>query len=773
VRKTLIRILVLAQALFLLGIGEPVHAAGLQIEILGTSKVNVKPGEVVSWRFRIQREKGINQTLSLLLIDPQGRNISIYKILPELSSPISEDLNLNLATDSQIYSGNYKVAEVCYLVPDSNKNCLFDPESWPKSIGLSKGSIQSDLSSLNFQVLDNGFAVATKLQVDSVNISKKSINPSESLNIDFGLTGTKEFEQISFGFLSPTGSQIQYSCRAATLTGCSFKRNIDASGYTVNFKVQTTSNWSSGSYQMNYITLASSSTASKLDSNFTNSDSRFWVDFWNIGSVNLARSDSEFLSKSRLVPSDLDFSIADQGNSTILPPTISNVRWEMSEYHSGSFIFLLVDVDGHGRNINSVYGQSFLGTLSGEGYATFPDQIPDQTSTYIDGKFSNNYPLQKVGTFRLGFYIPRNFQPGTYIPYNIVASSTPCEPKSLEEVLSWYTNPNNECFTQKQTTYYANGSVRNAFGSKVSDLASNAFVSILPALKMSLPSLKLKSNSVNSVTFQYFDSKDIECSFFSDTGLVEKIKPWDPQSQSGLTEIRVSRIKPNTIVELTTKCKDSISDYSESSVTLSKTDLPPPPVVPEIVLLKIAPTKLIFSYENNSENVYRFSSSSGEISNSELGKIEINKLNPSQSIILSVNVTDKYGQEKKKDFNFKSANLPPPPTVPILELINSTSSEVNLLFKASSDFEYSVTSTAGNVTLTESGNVVVKNMKPNQKIYIVLRVTDLYGQSMEKTFSFQSAKQIQKVTITCSKGTSVKKITGLKPTCPVGYKKKS
>lgn len=657
--KKLISLILTLIQIFGLSFHLPVQAAEPSVIALGVSQKIIEPGDKINWKVKLLRETGKNQQLSLVLLDSQGNYRTIAQALNEVSANTSQDVSLDLMTHLQVAPGDFKVASVCYFVGDSSQKCLIDGVNWPTSWGRWPGSIETDLSSMNFQVAGPKLLTSNKLKIATVRYSRNLLDPGDVIEIEFGLVGKLSLDRLNFGWVTPAGRINQYQCDALRPISCSVQKNSDSSGYVVKFRILTSSTWASGQYKINYFYVASSPLVIDQESGFTNIDTRYWVDYWNLGSSNVPRSDPDFITQLGLSSNDLDFVLANSGSISNLPPSISNVRWEKSETPAGSFIHLLIDVDGHGRNISSVYSQPYLGTLNGGSIQTYPYDYPNKDSAIVNGQISANFPLKKSGTFRLGFYVPRDSLPGTYIPYHFYVSTTSCDPKTLSEMQAWYTSPANDCFTQQLTTEFANGFLISPLGNQKTDLALNAQIRILPPLKVTPPNVTLKSQTTKSLVFEYFDSLDIKCDFKSDKGTLEKIRLWDVQPQSGLSQIKISGLEPYTETKLIITCLDSLGTSSEILEINSKTDLPPPPAIPQLELLAATTSEINLFYKPALNFKYEFKSSVGDISFVETGKVVVKSLSPSQKISVTIKVSDTYGQSREKDFSFQTMAAAP------------------------------------------------------------------------------------------------------------------
>ena len=660
-RKSTILFLALIQTVGL-SFHLPAIGAEPSVVALGVSQKSINPGDSINWKVKIQREVGKNQQLFLDLLDSQGNYRNIAQELKEVSTNKSEEVSLNLTTHLQVAPGDFKVFSVCYLISDSFRKCLIDGVNWPTGWGRWSGSIETDLSAMNFQIVGQKVVTSNKLKVATVKYSSNLLDPGDVIEIEFGVVGMGALNSLHFGWVTPAGTNLQYRCDASRPISCSVQKNANSTGYKVKFRILTFLTWASGQYKINYFHISSSPLPISQQSSFANVDTRYWVEIWNLGSVNALRSDMDFMSQLGLSSSDLDFVLANNGNLSSSPPTISNVRWEKSEAPAGSFIYLLLDVDGHGRNISFVGGDPYLGTLKGESLMTYPYDFPDKNSVIVDGQVSVNFPLRKSGTFRLGFYVPRDSLPGTYIPYSLYATTTSCEPKSLLEIQEWYTNLANECFTGQLRTHFSNGFLTSLLGDQRTDLALNAQIKILPPIKVAPPIMKLKSNTTNSLVFEYFDTLDVKCDFKSDKGVLEKIRLWDMQPQTGLSGIRISGLELYTETKLIVSCIDSLGTPSEISEIVAKTDLPAPPAIPQLVLLLATTSQITVFYKPGLNFKYELKTSAGKIDNTyamDSGKVLVKNLNPSQKISITLRVTDAYGQSREKVFNFQSAKASP------------------------------------------------------------------------------------------------------------------
>lgn len=124
-------------------------------------------------------------------------------------------------------------------------------------------------------------------------------------------------------------------------------------------------------------------------------------------------------------------------------------------------------------------------------------------------------------------------------------------------------------------------------------------------------------------------------------------------------------------------------------------------------------------------------------------------------------------------FIYKGINISfAPPAAPELSSLGSTTTSVSASFDVNPQLTYSIQSSNG-ISNIQSGRITVSGLSPGKNVQITLTAQDAYGQTSPSrilTMVTSQMPKIQKSTIICTKKKITKKVSGISPKCPTGYK---
>jgi len=238
--------------------------------------------------------------------------------------------------------------------------------------------------------------------------------------------------------------------------------------------------------------------------------------------------------------------------------------------------------------------------------------------------------------------------------------------------------------------------------------------------------------------------------------------------------VEITGLKAGEKTYLVATIVDSFGQSTTSEPIYFSTELPPKPQKPNLTAGKVTTTRVEFKYEKLADLDYELTVSEGNVSDIK-GSVTVSGLDPNTKIIASVKVIDKFGQSAtSEDLVMKSA-IPELPALPVLYLAKAAADSLTLRFTPRNGMTFNVKASKGLVKVSE-GSVSITGLPANEKIDVILIMSDSYGQlktSEPYRFTTTAApKSAAKTTITCVKGKASKVITAVNPTCPTGYTKK-
>jgi len=239
-------------------------------------------------------------------------------------------------------------------------------------------------------------------------------------------------------------------------------------------------------------------------------------------------------------------------------------------------------------------------------------------------------------------------------------------------------------------------------------------------------------------------------------------------------KVEVTGLKAGIKTFLVATITDSFGQSTSTDPIYFSAALPPAPAKPVITAGKVTTTRIEFKYEKLPNLDYELSVSEGYVSDLK-GSVTISGLSPNTTVLASLKATDQFGQSTTSDeYLFKSA-IPELPMIPALLLTKAAIDSITLRFTPRSGMNFSAKASRGVATISD-GSIYITGLSPNEKVEVILIMSDGYGQQKisepYKYTTAQAPKVATKTTITCVKGKTSKVITAINPTCPTGYTKK-
>lgn len=233
--------------------------------------------------------------------------------------------------------------------------------------------------------------------------------------------------------------------------------------------------------------------------------------------------------------------------------------------------------------------------------------------------------------------------------------------------------------------------------------------------------------------------------------------------------IQVSKLSPNTKVELQLSITDAYSQTTLGDPIIFTTNKPMPPVLPKFDFFLKTQTRIFLKTNFDSKYEYEFSSDKGTI---EIigNQVAISGLQAGDKVNLQLNVRDKYGQVVSFSDTYQS-ELPIPPLAPSLRTDSILATEINLLVSQQAGTKLLAKTNRG-VIQVDGDKIWITGLTPKTSVTVSVYSQDAFGQisgTTTRTFTTAAARQ---QSITCTNGKVTKVVVGINPKCPVGYKKK-
>ena len=274
------------------------------------------------------------------------------------------------------------------------------------------------------------------------------------------------------------------------------------------------------------------------------------------------------------------------------------------------------------------------------------------------------------------------------------------------------------------------------------------------------PKLTLVESSLDSASIEFFYREGFKYQVKTNTG----------QANLSNGKIEIVGLKPATQVSVVIGITDAYEQQTLSEPFIFTTKTPAPPNSPVFELVSKTQNQIVMKFNFDSNYEYTFESESGLVTVLN-NRITISKLLPGEKFVLSGYVKDPFKQEVFFRETLQS-ELPTPPRMPLIILKSITASEITLSISRSDKVKLLLESSAGLITY-DGSFVKISNLNPKSIINVTASLIDEFGQNSEKTTrTFTTSSTVNKKSITCIKGKTVKIVSSVNPVCPTGYIKK-
>ena len=718
--KRIFLVLVASSALIATSINNAYGAASITDVRLDNS--NPKIGETVNWLVDVDCAGLPIQQVNLGVTDPAG--VQNY-----LSSSYIDSKNGNLGSRSTVKvplkiteeagAGRYSVQSVSMTC----QNKFGGENKWTGS-----------LSNISFD-LKNGSATPalTQPKIEKLQLnSPATVKVGEKIQILISALGTGKLNSINMTLLSPNGSEIQknFNQYGQTPNGEASKRIENV------FEFDVDEDWVSGVYRISRLDIAGYagidlSNPDPGDPNPRNTTSSFNRSVvLNLSSTGVESSTGVPAAGAVAQPSLKSFSVTvNNPNPTeVLPPEVTKVLLPTSATSAGNNFNFSMSVDGKNAYIYNANANFSL--------------VDDLSKTFsCSGDDLRANPQQKViDNLLMKCQTQRTNTAGIYVLRSITVNSTTCN--VAPNVI--YNQENQTC-TQAPRMRYSNYNYQYNYGyvnsvplikkSLTNILDGTQKVELLPAAPLQAPKYSSVVIESTQIKISYPWTYEYSCDYTSSSGKVSS-----GTNDKIYNVVTITELKPSSKVVLAGTC--TAMDKSKVSFTETfTTALPKAPILPTVTSQKSDYDSVVIMLSDLDQEGIEYdvevTAGSFIIAGDTL---EITDLEAGESSVLTMTMTDQFGQSTSGIVGTFKAQDPPKLVAPTVTVVKSSKGNYTFTFKRVKDLTYSVK--ASNCTAKLSGdNIFISGLVPKKLATAYLNVSDKYGQKVSVKFLTASVKK--------------------------------
>jgi len=714
-------VVLIAPFLLIATLLEPARAAA-SITDVKLDNSNPKIGETVNWLVDVDCAGLPIQQVMISVADPAG--VQNY-----LSSSYIDIKNGNLGSRNTV-KVPLKITEEAsagrYAVQSVSMTCQ------SKTGGEYKWS--GSLSNISFD-LKNGSATPamTQPKIEKLQlVSPATAKVGEKIQILVSALGTGKLNTIFMTLLSPNGSEIQknFNQYGQTPNGEASKR------IETTFEFDVDEDWVPGSYKISRLDIAGYagidlSNPDPGDPNPRNTTSSFTRSVvLNLSSNGIESSSGSPVTGGVAQPSLKTFSVTvNNPNPTeVLPPEVTKVSLPTTPTAAGDNFNFSMSVDGKNAYIYNAY-------------ATF-SLIDDLTKTFgCGGEELRANPAQKIiENLMMKCQTQRTNTAGNYVLRSITVNSTTCN-VSPNVV---YNQENQGC-TQAPRMRNSNYNYQYNYGyvssipvikkGLINVLDGTQKVELLPAAPLQAPKYSSVVIESTQIKISYPWTYEYSCDYTSSSGKVSS-----GTNDKIYNVVTLTELKPSSKVVLSGTCTGN--DKSKVSFTeVFTTALPKPPVLPTVINQKSDYDSVIITLSDLDQEGIEYdvevTAGSFIIAGDTL---EITDLEAGESLVLTMTMTDQFGQSTSGIVGTFKAQDPPKLVAPTVTVVKSSKGNYTFTFKRLKELSYSIK--ASNCSAKLSGdNIFISNLVPGKLATAYLNVSDKYGQKVSVKFLTASVKK--------------------------------
>lgn len=682
---------------------------------------NPKIGESITWLVDVDCAGLPIQQVLISVADPAGVLSYLYSSYIDIKNGnigSRSTVKIPLKITEEASAGRYSVESVSMTCQN-------------KSGGEYRWS--GSLSSISFD-LKNGSATPalTQPKIEKLElVSSSTVKVGEKIQILVSALGTGKLNNVSISLRSPNGSEIQKS----------FNQSGQSPSGEVSKRIETTfefdvdEDWVPGSYKISQLNVSGYagidlSNPDPGDPNPRNTTSSFNRSVLLTLADGVETNSGDPLSGTVVQPSLKNFSVnVENPNPTeALPPVVTQITLPQDSTSAGEIFEFSIGVDAKNAYIYNAYATFSLSENLSQTFGCSAEDL-------------RKNPQQKVfETLLLKCQTQRNNPAGRYVLRYVTVSSTTCNIAPSDV----YTPENQSC-TQTPRMRISHYHYPDNYG----------YVNSIPVLKKNLTNILDGSQHVNvKPPVPLIAPKYVSVS--TETTELKIFYPWTYEyfcdytsSQGKVTSgtndkifnvVAITELKPYSKVVLAGTC--TALDKSKVSFTETfTTALPKAPILPSVTSQEADynSVKILLSDLDQEGVEYDAELTAGSFIIAG-DTIEIIGLEPGESAVLTMTLTDQFGQSAAGIVGTFKAQDPPKLIAPKVTLVKSSKGSYTFTFERLSGLTYSVKAT--NCTARLSGeNIFVSRLVPNKLAVAHLQISDNYGQKVSVKFLTASVKK--------------------------------
>lgn len=705
-------------------IAAPLSSAHAAASITDVRLDNSDPkiGESVTWLVDVDCAGMPIQQVVISIADPAG-------VVNYLSSSYIDIKSGNLGSRNTV-KVPFKITEEASAGRYSVKSLTMTCQN--KSGGEYKWS--ESLSSISFD-LKNGSATPamTQPKIEKLQLlSSATVKVGEKIQILVSALGTGKLNSMSINLMSPNGSGIQkyFNQYGQTPMGEASKRIENT------FEFDVDEDWEPGSYKISRLDISGYagidlSNPDPGDPNPRNTTSSFTRSVvLNLSSNGIETNTGSPVTGLVTQPSLKSFSVkVENPNPTeVLLPEVTKMILPQSSISAGEIFEMSLGVDGKNAYVYNVYANF---SLSDNLYLSFGCSAEDLRKN----------PQQKIiENLLMKCQSQRTNTAGSYVLRSITVNSTTCN--VAPNVVG---NQENQGCTQAPRMRYTSYNYQYNYGYVTSvPVVKKGLTNILDGTQKVtlLPPAPLQAPKHSSVVVESTQLKisypwrdEYYCDYTSSSGKVT----------SGTNDkiyniVTITELKPLSKVVLSGTC--TAMDKSKVSFTeIFTTALPKAPILPTVSSQTSDYYSVMITLSDLDQEgiAYDVEVTAGNFIIAG-DTLEITDLEPGELSVLTMAMTDQFGQSTSGIVGTFKAQDAPKLVAPTITVVKSSKGNYTFTFKRVKELTYSVK--ASNCTAKLSGdNILVSGLVPNKLATAYLNVLDKYGQKVSVKFLTASVKK--------------------------------
>ena len=683
---------------------------------------NPKIGETVNWLVDVDCAGLPIQQVMISVTDPAG--VQNY-----LSSSYIDVKNGTLGTRNTV-KVPLKITEEAsagrYSVQSVSMTCQ------SKSGGEYKWS--GSLSNISFD-LKNGSATPamTQPKIEKIQLlSATTAKVGEKIQILVSALGTGKLNTLNISLMSPNGSEIQkyFNQYGQTPSGEASKR-IEST-----FEFDVDEDWAPGSYKISRLDIAGYagtdlSNPDPGDPNPRNTTSSFTRSVvLSLSANGIETSSGSPVTGPVPQPSLKSFSVTvENPNPTeVSPPEVTKISLPATTTAAGDNFNFSMNVDGKNAyiyNVNANFSQA--------------DDLSKTFSCSADALRAS--PQQKViENLLMKCQTQRTNTEGSYVLRSMTVNSSTCNVAP-----SVIYNQENQSCTQAPRMRYSNYNYQYNYGyvtavpvlkkSLTNILDGTQKVILLPPAPLQAPKYSSVITESTQIKISYPWTYEYSCDYTSSSGKVSS-----STNDKIYNVVTITELKPSSKVVLAGTC--TAMDKSKVSFTETfTTALPKAPILPTVTSQKSDYDSVVIMLSDLDQEGIEYdvevTAGSFIIAGDTL---EITDLEAGESSVLTMTMTDQFGQSTSGIVGTFKAQDPPKLVAPTVTVVKSSKGNYTFTFKRVKDLTYAVKTS--NCTAKLAGdNIFISGLVPKKLATAYLNVSDKYGQKVSVKFFTASVKK--------------------------------